>query len=472
MKSELVDFLGKVSLFSDIDRKDLSDIAASGTELNFCSGDLICSRGDSGKSMFVITSGIVEVFVEVDSNRQILTHLHRGDYFGEMSLLSGLPRSASVRSLGTTSVFGLTKDSFEELCRNNVNIALEVIKVLSTRLAASNLASSSFDKARVYVVLSMDDAICQTEFATSLSIALGNEKKGVVTLYDPNFNSEKHAEIFGVNERKDIALELLSSGQLAVKESIVSVAENTGILAPQSKGGPVIQEFHHHIPFQALCQYSDFIVVDSSSTMAAVNREIIKSAEAVILMVPGGCNDLKELLSQFDRMVLTPASVEVSKVKIIVANDDKDSKISIPFDLKARTSLLPDAPELTFDESFFGREYGRKVKELALGFLNENFVELFIPLDDNCDLDYISSRLDQIKDCCPEMVKVETLSRLPASVDSSDDITGEFVVLEGVFAASDLKEKMNVLVKTVEDLKEQLGSGSLFLKIDGRVTKI
>jgi len=425
--------------------------------------------------MFVITSGIVEVFVEVDGNRQILTHLHRGDYFGEMSLLSGLPRSASVRALGTTSVFGLTKDSFEEICRNNVNIALEVIKILSTRLAASNLNSSSFDKARVYVVLSMDDATCQTEFATSLSIALGNEDKGLVTLYDPNFNNTKHADIFKVDDRKDIALELLSSGQLAVKDSIVNVAENTVLLAPQSKGGPVIQGFHHHIPFQALCQHSDFLVVDSSSTMAAVNREVIKSAEAVILMVPPDCKNLKELLSQFDRMVLTPASVEVSKVKIVVANYKSGagaSEISIPLDLKARTSLLPKAPDLTFDKTFFDSAYGRKVKELALGFLNENFVELFIPLDDNCDLDYISSKLDQVKDCCPEMVKIETLSKLPSSIDGFDDATGEYVVLEGVFAASDLKEKMNVLVKTVEDLKEQLGSGCLFLKIDGRVTKI
>ena len=41
--------------------------------------------------MFIITNGIIEVFIEAEGERQVLAHLRRGDYFGEMALLTGLP---------------------------------------------------------------------------------------------------------------------------------------------------------------------------------------------------------------------------------------------------------------------------------------------------------------------------------------------------------------------------------------------
>ena len=472
MTDELVEFLGKVSLFSQISDDDLGHIARSGSDFRFSGGDLICSRGDSGKSMFIITSGIVEVFVEADGEHQILSHLHRGDYFGEMSLLSGLPRSASVRALGETRVFGLTKESFEALCRENVDIALEIIRTLSVRLAASNLTASSFEKARVFVTLSTEEMIGTAQLSSALSVALGRENKGFVTLYDPNLDNVCHADIFNVKERVDIAFQLLSSGQLRLDDTLVKVDENISIIPPQSKGGAVIQEFHHHIPFHALCEKSDYIVVDSSSTIAAVNREIINTAEVVILVIPAHSDGISELLSQFDRMVLTPAGVDVSKVRIVLANHVEGEKLNIPSDLERRVTVLPPPPgKLDFDESFFESEYGLKVKRLALGLLSESYVELCIPLVGEMDLDYISGKLDKIKECCPEMVKRKTLSNLSDITGSKDD-TGSFVMVEGVFSASELREKMGVLVKSVEELKERLGSDVLFLKIDGRVTSI
>jgi hypothetical protein len=254
---------------------------------------------------------------------------------------------------------------------------------------------------------------------------------------------------------------------------LVSVNENTSILPPQSKGGPIIQEFHHHIPFHALCEKSDFLVVDSTSTIAAVNREIINTAEAVILIIPADCKVITELLSQFDRMVLTPAGVDVSKVRIILANFNEGDKLSIPKDLERKITVLPPSPEkLFFDEAFFEGDYGSKVKQLALGLLSESYVELFIPLVGEMDLDYISSGLKVLKDCCPEMVKLKALSKLSEITGEKDDSARSFVMVKGVFSASDLRGKMGNLVKAVEELKEQLGSDVLFLKIDGRVTRI
>ena len=473
MTDERVEFLGNVSLFSNMGKVDLSNIARSGTELRFSSGDLICSRGDSGKSMFIITSGIVEVFVDSENGHQILSHLHRGDYFGEMSLLSGLPRSASVRSLGETTVFGLTKDSFEDLCRQNVDIALEIIRVLSMRLAARNLQSSSFEKARVFVTLSMEDNVGQSLLAAALAIVLGREDKGQVTLYDPNIDSTCHSRIFHIDKRADLATELVSTGELKVSDHLIKVADNTYILPPQADGGPVVQEFHHHIPFHALCEFSDYLVVDSSSTIAAVNRETIKVAESIVLIVPSGSRDLNELLSQFDRMVLTPAGVDVSKVRIVLANHTPDIEVEIPIDLKRQVSFLPVPPaDLVFDEEFFDSDYGASIKQLALGFLDESFVELFIPLVADCDMDYISKSIEIVRKSCPGMVKTRTVDTFPESMGIDFSGCDSFFMVEGVFTAAELKTSMNTLVNSVNELKKELNSEVLFLRIDGKINKL
>jgi len=73
---------------------------------------VIIRQGEPGDCAYFIQSGEVEVVQESDGNQVVLRILHAGDYFGEMALLSGQPRTASVRALTPTKVAVLGKQNF------------------------------------------------------------------------------------------------------------------------------------------------------------------------------------------------------------------------------------------------------------------------------------------------------------------------------------------------------------------------
>ena len=73
-------------------------------------GDIIFSEGEIGTEMFIIQSGVVELFTSIAGDMRVLATLEKGDFFGEMSVLEDLPRTASARAK-TASRFSGTKSA-------------------------------------------------------------------------------------------------------------------------------------------------------------------------------------------------------------------------------------------------------------------------------------------------------------------------------------------------------------------------
>lgn len=74
-------------------------------------GEFIISRGEIGREMFFIVSGVVEVLS--DDNLKVLARFHEGQFFGEIAVLLDVPRIANVRAVSEVEVFVLTKDNLE-----------------------------------------------------------------------------------------------------------------------------------------------------------------------------------------------------------------------------------------------------------------------------------------------------------------------------------------------------------------------
>ena len=107
----------------------------------FGNGEAIVSQGEPGESMYVLCSGTVAVVLEPDK-REVAT-IRQGGYFGEMSLLTGEPRSATVVARGEVVVLELTAEVFRHLGAGNPH-AIEQVGVLAiTRRAELDRARSS-----------------------------------------------------------------------------------------------------------------------------------------------------------------------------------------------------------------------------------------------------------------------------------------------------------------------------------------
>ncbi len=97
-------------------------------------GDLIFRQGDAGDTMYVIMSGEVEVSREKKRERVVLARMKRGEFFGEMSLMDDMPRSATVTALRRTRLLPITRRSLFERAEHDPAVLIQMLGALSTRI--------------------------------------------------------------------------------------------------------------------------------------------------------------------------------------------------------------------------------------------------------------------------------------------------------------------------------------------------
>lgn len=99
-------------------------------------GTILFREGDLGRDMFVIQKGKVQVRKKVGNAEKVLAELSEGEFFGEMALLIGMDRSATVEAIEDSKILVVSPDNFESLLKSNMDIALKMLKKMASRLRA------------------------------------------------------------------------------------------------------------------------------------------------------------------------------------------------------------------------------------------------------------------------------------------------------------------------------------------------
>ncbi len=131
--------LRQVALFKRLDDQDIADLAARMTERHYAPGARIIVAADPGQSMFIMSEGLVSVRVRAQETDIDVASLAPGDFFGEMSLLTGEPRSASVVAVTDAVAFEIDKYAIEPLLDSNPAAA----EILSMAAAERRVASEA-----------------------------------------------------------------------------------------------------------------------------------------------------------------------------------------------------------------------------------------------------------------------------------------------------------------------------------------
>ncbi len=100
----------------------------------FPAGTVLFREGDTGREMYVIQSGKVKISKQVRGEEQVLAILGPGEFFGEMAILNNKPRSATATVLEESKMLVIDPKTFELLIKNNIEIAIRMIKKLAQRL--------------------------------------------------------------------------------------------------------------------------------------------------------------------------------------------------------------------------------------------------------------------------------------------------------------------------------------------------
>lgn len=149
---ELDAFVAKVPLFSNLTVTDLRAIREAMIQRNFNAGDTIVHEDDNqNQTFFVIVSGSVYVMVLSSEGRQaILATLRSGEFFGEMAVLDGEPRSASVLAASKCTLLMLYRKQFIEILQKHPNITITMLIEMSRRLRKTNRQVNTLSMMSVY----------------------------------------------------------------------------------------------------------------------------------------------------------------------------------------------------------------------------------------------------------------------------------------------------------------------------------
>ena len=137
----MVEHLKNIPLFKSLNEEEFTSIHEKLEEVNYTKNTLVFEAGEIGDCLYVVVEGEVEVYIESGekSDKIILSTLGKGDYFGEMSLITGEPRSASILTLEECVFLRLSKSDFDQLIINNPSITISLSHMLSQRLKNSNI---------------------------------------------------------------------------------------------------------------------------------------------------------------------------------------------------------------------------------------------------------------------------------------------------------------------------------------------
>jgi CRP-like cAMP-binding protein len=127
-----VELLKSVPLFAGCSKTELRRLAATADEIDVRDGYVLMREGRPGREFFVLIEGSVQV----TRGEKKLSELGPGDWFGEIALLTKIPRTASVVATSAVRALVVTDRAFRQLVETMPSIAIKVLASLGDRLAA------------------------------------------------------------------------------------------------------------------------------------------------------------------------------------------------------------------------------------------------------------------------------------------------------------------------------------------------
>lgn len=131
----MVHFLRQIPLFSSLKDEEIEAIYKLSVTKKCSKDTIILLEDEEGDTLFVILSGKVKVTTFSESGKEVIfSILNEGDFFGDMSLLDGKPRSATVISIEESELRLIRRSDFNKLIESHPGIALKLLEELTSRL--------------------------------------------------------------------------------------------------------------------------------------------------------------------------------------------------------------------------------------------------------------------------------------------------------------------------------------------------
>ncbi|MBN2061052.1 MAG: Crp/Fnr family transcriptional regulator [Deltaproteobacteria bacterium] len=129
------EFIKKIPLFSELSPKEVERLENSLEIREYPGGSIVVYKGDVGHVLYLVLEGEVKVVLTSQEGKElILNTLQAGDYFGEMSVLDHMPRSATIVTIKPSRFMVITRDILIDQIRQHPKLAMKLLSEMSKRL--------------------------------------------------------------------------------------------------------------------------------------------------------------------------------------------------------------------------------------------------------------------------------------------------------------------------------------------------
>ena len=141
----------ETSFFKNLPSTAMDILLSHAKTRSFKKNSIIMTEGDNTDSLYLVKSGRVKIYVSEEDGKELtLNMMEEGDYFGELSLLDGNPRSTSAITVEKTDLLVIQKNDFKKVLNNNPEVAINIIAGLSQLLRQLTMKTRDIALLSVY----------------------------------------------------------------------------------------------------------------------------------------------------------------------------------------------------------------------------------------------------------------------------------------------------------------------------------
>src|SRR5919198_6396212 len=306
----VTDLLRTMDIFETLASEELETIAQLLRELRLYEGEALCRQGEPGDALFIVTGGRIKVATgDPNGNEKVLTYFTDGQFFGEMSLLTGAPRSPTATAETDSQVLVLDKHAFDQLLASDAQIMREMLKVVSQRTLQTNqqlLADEpgnavTVGAGRVYAVFSPRGGSGKTTLAVNLAARHALEQPERTALLDLSLTFGHTAALLGLKPETSLAgvpseslpdFDRRTLGQFLVEHP---TGLQVLVAGTRPEEGEVVTAAHVRAALGTMKRQFSAIFVDCGSSFDEPTIAALEMADRIVVVCTPELNTLRDI---------------------------------------------------------------------------------------------------------------------------------------------------------------------------------
>ena len=328
-----IEILKKIALFEGLEDSDLTKITQVTQEKNIPKGGVLFKEGDVGDAFYLLIDGAVDVIKTDGAEEKVVSTINHNDknsFFGEMALIEGAPRNATLKAAKDCRVLFIEKNNFDMMLRLNSFIALRIMTALSKRFRSQAEPVADQKVGKVVAVFSPKSGSGKSIFTANMASGMAKLAKGKVLLIDLDLQFGDQAFMLGLKPKRTIA-DLVDhpSDKIEVfKEYLAEHKEGFFVLpAPvKPEQSETINSSHLRVIVDIARKHFDYIILDLHSLFQDLTINAMDLADIVFLMMVPNMNHIKNMvvcLKVMENLKYTP-----EKIKLIINRDGSQKDLT------------------------------------------------------------------------------------------------------------------------------------------------